>query len=84
MEAKTHIKNGVLFGIGYMIGKHNLPTIPKKQREKIADDFADDVLKQTSKINDSYNKKLLIDFKSYWKKSSHQNIDDAIKGFLNK
>lgn len=27
---------------------------------------------------------LLCDFKNYWKNSGHQNIDDAIKGFINK
>ena len=83
MEAKKLIKDGVLFGLGYMTGRYSIPTIPKAKREKIADDFADDIVKNKL-FNNEYKTKLLIDFKKYWKKSNHQNIDDAIKGFLNK
>jgi len=28
------IKDAVLYGMGYVIGKHNLPDIPKIKREK--------------------------------------------------
>ena len=45
---KKQIKDGVLYGMGYIIGKHNLPDIPKKQREKIANDFAEEVVKNIS------------------------------------
>jgi hypothetical protein len=82
-DIKKSIKDGVLFGIGYVIGKHNLNKPTNKELHKISDDFADDVVKNKL-FNNEYKTKLLIDFKRYWKRSTHQNIDDAIKGYLNK
>ncbi len=77
---KNTIKDAVLFGMGYVCGKHNL-TIKKNEREKIAKGLAKELTVPLSKED---KKSVLLEFKSYWKNSSHQNIDDAVKGFLRK
>jgi hypothetical protein len=47
MEGKK-IKRAVLFGMGYICGKHNLH-IPKKERERIASNYAKEGIKLKKK-----------------------------------
>ncbi len=55
---------------------HNL-LITTKDKE-----FAERMVDGFNKYDKRTPKEVLIDFKNYWKKSSHNNVDDAIKGFL--
>ena len=45
-------------------------------------EFTANLLIEYQKLNNLLPKERLIDFKKYWKRTSHQNIDEAIKGYM--